>query len=83
MEADCIRRISRIPTRTIAPVPEYINTVPPWLPLAVLAPRSAHPRRDTFLIPAAMRIWLDVEIVAHGSCTVAFAVAIVRLDPID
>src|ERR1039458_4384348 len=71
------------PTCTIAPVPEYRNTVPPWLPLAALAPRKAQPRRVTFLVPAVTITWLAVEIVAHGSCTVVFAVDIVRFDPID
>src|ERR1035437_528316 len=71
------------PTCTIAFVPEYRNTVPPWLPLAVLAPRNAHPRSDTFLVPAVTINWLAVEIVAQGSSTVAFAVDIVRFDPID
>jgi hypothetical protein len=71
------------PTAIIAPVPEYRNTVPPWLPLAVLAPRKAHPRSATFLVPAVTINWLAVEMVAQGSSTVAFAVDIVRFDPID
>ena len=71
------------PTCTIALAPEYRNTVPPLLPLAVLAPRRAQPRSDTFLVPAVTITWLAVEIVAQGSSTVAFAVAIVRFDPID
>jgi hypothetical protein len=64
-------------------VPEYKNTVPPWLPLAALVPRSAHPRRETFLVPAVTINWWLVEIVAQGSSTVAFAVEIVTFDPID
>jgi hypothetical protein len=49
----------------------------------VLAPRNAHPRSDTFLVPAVTITWWAVEIVAQGSCTVAFAVDIVKFDPID
>jgi hypothetical protein len=49
----------------------------------VLAPRKAHPRRVTFLVPAVTITWFAVEIVAHGSSTVAFAVEIVTFELID
>ena len=68
------------PTWTIAPVPVYANAVPPVLPLACVPPRSAHPRNDTFRVPAVTTIWLAVVIVAHGSNTATFPVEIVRFD---
>jgi hypothetical protein len=49
----------------------------------VLAPLKAHPRNDTFLVPAVTTNWFAVEIVAHGSSTVAFPVEIVRFAPIE
>ena len=67
----------------MGPVPEYRNTVPPWLPLALLAPRKAHPRSATFRVPAVTMTWLAVEIVAQGSITVVLAVEMVRLDAMD
>jgi hypothetical protein len=66
----------------MAPAPEYANAVPPWLPLAALPPRSAHPRNDTLRVPAVTTIRFTVEIVAHGRSTVVFPVAIVTFDPI-
>ena len=48
-----------------------------------LAPRNAHPRNDTFRVPAVTITWAPVEIVAHGSSTVAFAVDIVRFELIE
>ena len=52
--------------------------MPPWLPLALLAPRNAQPRSDTLRVPAVTMIWLAVEMVAQGSITVVFAVEIAR-----
>ena len=52
--------------------------MPPWLPLALLAPRKAQPRNDTLRVPAVTTIWLDVAIVAQGSNTVVFAADMFR-----
>jgi hypothetical protein len=57
--------------------------VPPWLPLAVLAPRKAQPRNATFLAPAVTITLLAVEMVAQGNRTVAFAADMVRVDALD
>ena len=66
------------PTCIAAADPEYSSTVPPWLPLALLAPRRAHPRKETLRVPAVTMIWLAVEMVAQGNITVVFAVEIAR-----
>ena len=76
------RKLGRPPAPS-RPCPSIETPFRPGSRSPCLRPAARIRASDTFLVPAVTTIWLAVEIVAHGSSTVAFAVEIVRFDPID